>query len=122
MSICLGLFILFIPKKDSTKERANYQTIALISHASRVMLKILHDRLQHYVNQELPDVQAGIRKGRRTIDKIANICCIIQKAMDFQKNFTSVSLTTLKSLTLWIITNHGKLLKRWAYQTLLPVS
>ena len=56
LSICLGFFILFIPKKDSTKECANYQTIALISHASRVMLKILHARLQHYVNQELPDV------------------------------------------------------------------
>ena len=63
-----------VPKKDSTKECANHQTIVLISHASKVMLKILHARLQHYGNQELPDVQAGFRKGRGTRDQIANIC------------------------------------------------
>ena len=87
LSIYLGFFILFIPKKGSTKECANHWTTALLSHASRVMLKILHARLPHYVNQKLPDVQAGLRKGRGTRDKIANICCIIEKAMDFQKNF-----------------------------------
>ena len=65
-----------IPKKGSTKECANHQTIALISHASKVMLKILHARLQHYANQELPDVQAGFRKGRGTRDQTANICWI----------------------------------------------
>ena len=64
----------------------DYQTVALISHASKVMLKILQARLQQYVNQELPDVQAGFRKGRRTRDQIANILWIIKKAREFQKN------------------------------------
>ena len=73
-----------IPKKGSTKECANHWTIALISRASKVMLKILHARLQHYVNQELPDVQAGFRKGRLTRDQI-DICWIIDKAREFQK-------------------------------------
>ena len=68
------------------KERSNYCTIALISHASKVMLKILQARLQQYMNQELPDVQAGFRKGRGTRDQIANICRIIEKAREFQKN------------------------------------
>ena len=63
-----------IPKKDNAKECSNYHTVAFISHASKVMLKILQARLQHYVNQELPDIQAGFRKGRRTRDQIANIC------------------------------------------------
>ena len=75
-----------IPKKVSSKECANHQTIALISHASKVMLKILHARLQHYVNQELPDVQAGFRKGKGTRDQIANIHWIIEKEREFQKN------------------------------------
>ena len=75
-----------IPKKDITKECSNHQTVALISHASKVMLKILHARLQHYGNQELPDVQAGFRKERGTSDQIANICWIIEKARKFQKN------------------------------------
>ena len=75
-----------IPKKVSAKECSNYRTIALISHASKVMLKILQARLQQYVNCELPDVQAGFRKGGRTRDQIANISCIIEKAVEFQKN------------------------------------
>ena len=66
-----------IPKKGNAKERSNYHTIALISHASKVMLKLLHARLQQYMNRELPDVQAGFRKGRGTRDQIANICWII---------------------------------------------
>ena len=74
-----------IPKKDSTKECANHLKIALISHASKVMLKILHSRLQHYANQELPDVQAGFRKGRGTRNQIANIRWIIEKARKIQK-------------------------------------
>ena len=74
-----------IPKKGNTKECSNYHTIALISHTSKVMLKILQARLQQYVNQELPDVQAGFRKGRGTRDQIANIRWIIEKAIDFQK-------------------------------------
>ena len=75
-----------IPKKGSAKECSNYYTIALISHASKVMLKILQARLQQYMNWELPDVQAGFRKGRGTIDQIANICWIIEKAREFQKH------------------------------------
>ena len=75
-----------IPKKGNAKGCSNYFTIALISHASKVMLKILQDRLQWYVNHELPDVQAGFRKGRGTRDQIANICWIIEKAREFQKN------------------------------------
>ena len=75
-----------IPKKGNAKECLNYHTIALISHASKVMLKILHARLQQYVNHELPDVQAGFRKGRGTRDQVVNICWIIKKAREFQKN------------------------------------
>ena len=71
---------------SNTKECSNYRTTALISHASKVMLKILQARLQQYVNRELPDVQAGFRKGRRTRDQIANIHCIIKKARESQKN------------------------------------
>ena len=75
-----------ILKKGNPKECLNYHTIALISHASKVMLKILQARLQQNVNCELPDVQAGFRKGRGTTDQIANICWIIKKAREFQKN------------------------------------
>ena len=75
-----------IPKKGNAKEHLNYGTIALIPHASKVMLKILQARLQHYVNCELLDVQAGFRKVRGTSDQIANICWIIKKAKEFQKN------------------------------------
>ena len=76
-----------IPKKGNTKECSNYFTIAHISHTSKVMLKILQAKLQQYMNQELPDVQAGFRKGRGTRDQIANICWIIEKAREFQKNY-----------------------------------
>ena len=75
-----------IPKKGNAKECSNYCTIALISHASKVMLKILQARLQQYVNCKLPDVQAGFRKDRGARDQIANICGIIKKAREFQKN------------------------------------
>ena len=75
-----------IPKKGNVKEFSNYCTIALISYASKVMLKILQARLQQYVNRELPDVEAGFRKGRGTSDQIANIPWIIEKAREFQKN------------------------------------
>ena len=74
------------PKERQCKECSHYHTIALISHASKVMLKILQARLQQYVNRELPDVQAGFRKGRGTRDQIANIHWIIRKAREFQKN------------------------------------
>ena len=74
-----------IPKKGNAKECSNYRIIALISHASKVVLKILQVRLQHYMNRELPDVQAGFRKGRRTRDQTANIGWIIEKAREFHK-------------------------------------
>ena len=75
-----------IPKKGNAKECSNYHTIAIISHASKVILKILQARLQQYVNCELPDIQSGFRKGRGTRDQIANICWIVGKAREFQKN------------------------------------
>ena len=75
-----------IPKKGNAKECSHYRTIALISYASKVMLKILQARLQQFVNHELPDVQAGFRKGRGTRDQIAKICWIMEKAREFQKN------------------------------------
>ena len=80
--------LVFIPitKKGNAKECSNYLTIALISHASKVMLKILQARLQQYMNHELPDVQTGFRKGRGARDQIANICWVIEKAREFQKN------------------------------------
>ena len=97
-----------IPKKGNAKECSNYHTTALISHASQVMLKILQARLQQYVNRELPDVQAGFKKGRGTRDQTANICWIINKAREFQKTYTSVLLTMPKPLTVWITINCGK--------------
>ena len=101
----------FIPiwKKCNAKECSNYDTVALISHVSNVMLKIFQARLQQYMNCELPDVQAGFRKGRGTRDQIANIHWIIEKAREFQKNIY-FCLTMLKPLTVWIRTN-WKILK-----------
>ena len=96
-----------IPKKGNAKECPNYCTIALISHASKVMLKILQARLQ-YVNRELPDVQAGFRKGRGTRDQIANICWIMEKAREFQKTSIYALMTLPKPLTVWITINCGK--------------
>ena len=83
-----GKFSVFIPipKKGNAKECSNYHTVALISHASKVMFKILQARFQQYVNCELPDVQAGFRKGRGTRDQMANICWIMEKAREFQRN------------------------------------
>ena len=104
----------FIPIPNKCQECSNYETIVLISHASKVMLKILQARLQQYVNQELPDVQAGFRKGRGTRDQIANISWIIDRAREraSRKTSTSASLTMVKSLTMWITTNYRKFLKR----------
>ena len=104
-------------KKGNAKECSNYCTVALISHASKVMHKILQARLQQYVNCELPDVQAGFRKGRGTRDQIANICLIMEKAREFQKNIFSALLTMPEPLTMCITMNCGKFLKRWEYQT-----
>ena len=107
-----SVFIL-IQKKGNAKDCSNSHTIALISHPSKEMLKILQARLQQYMNQELPDVQAEFRKGRGTRDQIANICWIIEKARKFQKASTSTSLTMLKPFTVWITKKTcGKFLKR----------
>ena len=95
---------------------------ALIEHASKVMLKILQAWLQQYVNCELPDVQAGFRKGRGTRDKIANIRWIIETAREFQQKIYFALLTMPKPLPMWITANHGKFLKRWEYQTTWPAS
>ena len=108
-----------IPKKGSAKECSHYHTIALISHASKVMLKILQARLQQCMNCELADVQAGFRKGRGTRDQIANIRLDHRKSKRIpEKTSISVLLTTPKPLTMWITTNSGKILKRWEYQTM----
>ena len=106
-----------ITKKGNAKECSNYHTIALISHASKVILKILQARLQQYVNCELPDVQAGFRKGKGTRDQIANIHWIIKKQDNSRKTSISALLTMPKPFTMWITTNYGKFFKRWEYQT-----
>ena len=97
-----------IPKKDNAKECSNYLTIALISHASKVMLKSFQARLQQYVNCELPDVQAEFRKGRGTRDQIANIRWIMEKQESSRKTSISALLTMPKPLTVWITINCGK--------------
>ena len=109
-----------IPKKGNTKEWSNYHTIELISHTSKVMLKILQARLQQYMNRELPDVQAGFRKGRGARDQTANIRWIIKKAREFQKNIYFCFMDNAKPLTVWITINCGKFWKRWAYQMTWP--
>ena len=107
-----------IPKKGNAKECSNNLTIALISHASKVMLKILQARLQQCVNRGLPDVQAGFRKGRGTRDQIANIHWVIEKAREFQKNIYFCFIDYSKAFYLWLTTHCGKFFKRWKYQTL----
>ena len=99
------------PYKGNARECSNYHTVALISHASKVMLKILQARLQQYVNHELSDVQAGFRKGRGTRDQIANIRRVIEKAK------TSALLTMPKLLTVCVTTKCGKFFTRQEYQT-----
>ena len=96
------------PKKGNAKECSNYHTIALISHASKVMFKILQARLQQYVNCEHPDVQAGIRKARGTRDQIANILWSWKKQESFRKTSISALLTMPKPLTVWITIHCGK--------------
>jgi len=99
-----------IPKKGNAKECSNYCTVALISHASQVMLKILQTRLQQYVNHELPDVQAGFRKGRKTRDQIATGSS--KKEESSRKTSTSALSTMPKPLMVWITINCGKCFKR----------
>ena len=110
-----SVFIL-IPKKGNAKECSNYRTIVLISRASKVMLKILQARFQQYVNHELPDVQAGFRKGRGTRDQSANILWIMEKAREFQKNIDFCFIDYAKAFV-WITINCGNFFKRWEYQT-----
>ena len=90
-----------VPNKGKAKECSNYHTIALISHASKVMLKILQARLQQYVNCELPDVQTDFRKGRGTRDIIANICWIIEKAREYHKNIYFCFIDYVKAFDLY---------------------
>ena len=94
----------------------NYCMIALISHASKVMLKILQARLQQYVNRELPHIQVGFRRGRGTRGKISNIHCIIEKAREFQKNIYFCFIDYAKAFD-WITTDWGKFFRGWEYQT-----
>ena len=97
-----------IPKKGNAKECSNYRTIALISHTSKVMLKITQARLKQYVNYELPDAQAGFRKGRKTRDQIANILWIMEKGRDFQKNICFCFIDYAKAVD---CVDHNKLWK-----------
>ena len=97
----------------NAKECSNYHTVALISHVSKSMLKIIQARLQQYMNQEFPDVQAGFRIGRGTRDQIANIHWIIKKVREFQINIFFTDY--VKDLTVWITAYCGKFLKRWEY-------
>ena len=105
------------PKERQCQKCSNYHTIALISHTSKVMLKVLQGRLQQYVNCELPDVQAHFRKGRGTRDQIASIHWIIEKAREFQKNIHFCFINYAKAFDCMVTTNCGKFFKRWEYQT-----
>ena len=109
-----------ITKKGNAKECSNDHTVALISHTSKAMLKILQARLQQYMNHELPDVQAGFRKGRGTRDQIANICWIMEKVKQYQKYIYFCFTDYAKSFDCVDHNNCGKFLKRWEYQTTFP--
>ena len=108
-----------IPTKGNAKECSNYHSIALISHSTKIMLKILQVRLQQFVTGK---VHAWFRKGWGTRDQVVNIRWIIKKAREFRKTTLFALLTMPKPLTVWITTNCGKFFMRWKYQTTLPVS
>ena len=110
-----------VPKKGNAKECSNYRTISLISHTSKVMLKIRQVRCQQYVNRELPDVQVGLEKAEEPEIKLQTSAGSSKKQESARKASTA-SLTTLKPLTMWITTNRGKTFKRWEYQTTLSAS
>ena len=110
-----GQFSFQSQKKGNAKECSNYRTVALISHTSKVMLKILQAKLQQNVNLELPDVQAGCRKGRGTRDQTPTSIGLLKRQESSRKASISVFLTMPKPLTMWITTNCGKFLKRWEY-------
>ena len=109
---------------SNPKERQCQRMLKLLHNCTHliVMLKILQARFQQYVNCEIPDVQARFRKGRGTRDQIANICWIIEKAREFQKNIYLCFIDYAKPLTVWITINCGNFLKRWEHQTTWPVS
>ena len=107
-------------QRKTMPKNANYHTIALISHASKVMLTILQARLQQYVNRELPDVQAGFRKGRGPESKLSTSAGSSKKQQSSRKTSASALLTVPKPLTVWITTNCGKFWKTWEYQTTWP--
>ena len=111
-----------IPKKGNAKEYSNYCTIVLISHSSKVMLQILQASLQQYMNHELPDIQAGFRKGEETEIKLSTSVGSSKKQESSGKISTAVLLTMPKSLIVWITTNCGKFWKRWEYQNIWPAS
>ena len=106
-----------IPKKGNAKECSNYRTIALISHASKVILKILQARLQQYMKREHPDVQAGLEKAEEPKIKLPTSTGSSKKQESSGKTSTSALLTMPKPLTVWITINCGKFWKRWEYQT-----
>ena len=114
----------FLPKVSMTAAKLLYRlgTVALILYDSKVILKILQARLQHYVNWELPDVQTGFRKGRETRDRIVNIHWIMEKAREFQKNIYLYFIDYTKAFDCVDHNKCGKFLKTWAYQTILLVS
>ena len=116
-----GVFIP-IPKKGNAKKCSNYCTIALISHACKVILKILQARLQQYVNRELPEVQASFRIGRGTRDQIANIHWIKEKAREFQKNIYFCFIDYAKAFDCVDHNKLWKIWKKWEYQTTWPAS
>ena len=117
-----GQFFIPIPKKGNAKECSNYRTIARISHASKVMLKILQARFQQYVNCELPDVQAGFRKGKGTRDQLPTSAGSLKKQESSRKTSISALLTMPKPLTVWIAINCGKFWKRWESHSTWPAS
>ena len=114
----------FIPisKMGNVIKCSNYHTITFLLHTSKVILKIVQAGLQQYMKREPPAIQLGFQRGRKIRDQIPNICWIMQKTREYQKKCTSASLTRLKHLTIWITTSCGKFLKRWEYQSTLPVS
>ena len=105
------------PKEEQCQKMPKLPSVVLISHAGKIMLKILQARLQQYVNRELPDVQDGFRKGKGARDQIVNIHCFMEKTREFQKYIYFPLLTMPKPLTVWITTNCGKFFKNWEYQT-----
>ena len=109
-------------QKNSMPKNVQTTTHTLISHTSKIMIIILQVRFQQDVNQKLPDVQAGFRKGKGTRGQIAKICWIIKKQKSSRKISTSALLIVPKPLTMWITTNCGKFFKRWEYQTTWPAS